>query len=229
MRRGRPGLLVTVDGPAASGKSTLARRLARSLRVPFLYTGGMYRALAWYARDRGADLSDRRLLAGLAARLPIAFRTGRGGGVRVAVAGRDVTEELMSPAISDLTSRHVAPVAEVRSALIARQRRFATPKGLVAEGRDCGSVVFPHAAMKFFLTASLDERARRRRCDLAAAGIRMPLARVRRDLRARDRRDTSDARGTLRVGPETWVIDSTRLEPEETLARMVRLVLGRAV
>lgn len=224
----RVSLLVTLDGPAASGKSTIARKLARALRVPYLYTGMMYRAVTWLARRRGIGVRRVPQLAALAGRLPIKFDFGRAGGMRVFVAGVDATRQLQTPEISRLTSTYIAPQIPIRRQLVKLQRKYASKRGLVAEGRDTGSVVFPDAPYKFFLTASLEVRARRREADLRRAGIMQPLAGIRRDLRRRDVEDATRKQGRLRAEPDSWVIDNSRLDVRETLAQMLRRI-GRAL
>lgn len=217
-------LLVTIDGPAASGKTTITRKLAAALRVPYLYTGAMYRAVTWLAGRRGVRYDDERALERLAARLRIGFRTGGAGNVRVLVGGRDVTRELQDPEVARRTSASVASFGRVRKRLVERQRRFFRGRGLVAEGRDMGSVVFPEAPYKFYLTASFEERVARRMSDLAGAGVRARLADVRRDLRRRDREDLARPGGALFAQPDAWIVDNTRLKQEETIGVMLRRI-----
>ena len=224
----RVPLLVTLDGPAASGKSTIARKLARALKVPYLYTGMMYRAVTWLARRRGVRLRNVPRLAALAGKLPIRFDFGRAGAMRVFVAGADATRELQTPEISRLTSTYIAPQIPIRKRLVALQRAYPSKRGLVAEGRDTGSVVFPNAPYKFFLTAALEVRARRRETDLRQAGIMQSLADIRRDLRRRDIEDATRKQGRLRAEPDCWVIDNSLLNVRETLEQMLRRI-GHAV
>jgi len=223
------GPLVTVDGPAASGKSTAARRLALALGVPYLYTGALYRAVTWLALRRGIPLRDARRVAALARRLRFRTRLGRDGRARHFLGRLDVTGALASEEISRRTSAVTASHLEVRAAVVARSRRALTLRGLVAEGRDCGSVIFPAAPFKIFLTASVAERARRRWEELRRAGSRVALAVVRRDMARRDREDRERPVGAVRAEPDAWIVDNTGLRPEETLARMLRRVVGRAV
>ena len=220
-------LLVVIDGPAGSGKSVITRRLAKALKVPFLYTGAMYRAVTLRAVRRGVRLTDGPALVRIARSLDIRFRTGVDGRVRVLVGGRDATAELNHPDISRLTSAHVANQVMVRRALVERQRRYLTGRGLVAEGRDCGSIVFPAAPYKFYLTASFAERVRRRYTDLRKAGVDVDLKRIRRDMARRDREDRGRATGALRVMPDAWVVDNTRLRQEQTIAAMLRRICGK--
>ncbi len=223
MRLRKP-LLITMDGPAASGKSTIARKLAKALGLPYLYTGAMYRAVTWLALRRGIALDEERALARVAQRLKIRFRLLAKGAPRVFIEGTEVTRALQHPDISRLTSSHVAMFRRVREALVGRQRRFLTRRGLVAEGRDCGSVIFPDAPYKFYLTATREVRALRRRRDLARVGIRIPLMRIRRELARRDREDQTRPLGALLPQPDAWIIDNTHLEQRETIARMLRRI-----
>jgi len=223
MKTGRPPLIITVDGPAASGKSTAAKNLAAVLGVPYVTTGALYRAVAWIADRQGQSLGNARALARVARGLDIRFRVaGFGGTLSVLVGGRDVTRELMHPRISHLTSAKVAFLRPVRDAVNARTRKMAEGGRLVAEGRDCGTVVFPGAPYTFYLTASVGERARRRRLDLARMGLRTSLASIRRDLAGRDRTDAGRGYGALAVPADAWVVDNTGFEPAETVASLVR-------
>ena len=219
-------LLITIDGPAASGKTTITRKLAEALRVPYLYTGSMYRAVTWLAGRRRVRYTDERGLARLASRLRIGFRTVRGGDVRVLVDGRDVTVALQDPAVARQTSASVASFPLVRKALVARQRRFFRGRGLVAEGRDMGSVVFPGAPYKFYLTASFEERVARRVTDLAEAGVRARRGDVERDLRRRDGEDAVRPGGALFAQPDAWIVDNSRLEQPQTIGVMLRRIRG---
>jgi cytidylate kinase len=223
----RPPLLVVIDGPAGSGKSVITRRLAKALGVPFLYTGAMYRAVTLIALRRQVRLTDGPALVRIARSLDIRFRTGKDGRVRVLVGGRDATTALNHPDISRLTSGHVANEPKVREALVERQRRYMTGRGLVAEGRDCASVVFPRAPYKFYLTASFAERVRRRFADLRKAGVAVELKRIRLDMARRDREDRGRATGALKVMPDAWVVDNTRMRQEETIAAMLRRIRGK--
>jgi cytidylate kinase len=186
----------------------------------------MYRAVTWLARERRIRLNDENAVSRVARTIRMSFRKGRGCN-RVLVEGRDVTRDLNDPEIARLTSACVASLRRVREALVERQRRFLDRRGLVAEGRDCGSVVFPNAPYKFYLTASLDERAARRKRDLAREGIVMSFSRIRRDLARREMEDKSRPMGALVVQPDAWIIDNTGIEQRETIRRMLRRI-GRA-
>lgn len=219
----RIGRVITVDGPPASGKSTQARRLAVRLGIPFLSTGALYRAVAWAARRRSLPFTDAPALARLAGRLDVRCRLDRRAALRVVVDGVEATAALEEPAIARATSTYVAAVPAVRASIVRRARALAGPRGLVAEGRDCGSVIFPEAPVKFFLTASLDERAARRVADLARTGRRVSVREVRRDLARREREERNRPGAALRAMPDAWIIDNTGVSSAETLDRMADL------
>lgn len=220
-----PKFVITIDGPSGSGKSTAARGLARRLGWLYLDTGAMYRAIALKAVRERVPLTDAKALARLAGRTRIAFHRAAGGGNRVLLDGKDVTRQIRRPEISTAASR-VAVVPGVRRALVREQRRLGRAGGLVAEGRDAGTVVFPEAPLKFFITASPAERARRRHAELRAMGHRVSLARVFRETQARDRRDCGRKVAPLRPARGAVRIDNTRLQPREVLAKLMDYVEG---
>ncbi len=196
-------LVVAVDGPAASGKSTLARKLARALGLAFLDTGLLYRAVGRRLLEAGADPSDERAaLEAVAALRPEEVDADR-------LAGEEIGE----------AASKVAAIPAVRAALLPWQRRFAsTPPGAVLAGRDVGTVVCPDAALKIFVTASLEERARRRFEELRRRGRAPIFDRVLDELRERDRRDTERAVAPLRIADDAWVLDTTELDAEAAFA-----------
>lgn len=183
----------------------------------------MYRAVALKALRRGVSLTDRRALAVLARRARIRFRKGRGGAVRTLLDGRDVTRLLRAPRVTEAASR-VAVIPGVRKALVALQRAIGAGTSLVAEGRDTGTVVFPGAPLKVFLTASPEERARRRLADLRAQGHAVGLRQVLQDLRRRDRRDRRRLHSPLRPARGAIRIDNTRLQSTEVLDKLLDYV-----
>jgi len=217
--------IVTIDGPAGAGKSTAARALAAHLGYAFLDTGAIYRAVAVAARRGGLDWKDGPRLGQLAGRLDIRFAS-EGGINRVLLDGADVTADIRTPEISEGASQ-VSALPEVRGALLGLQRDIGARGRIVAEGRDTGTVVFPHAQAKFFLTAPAEERARRRTRELAAAGRPSDLATVMREMELRDARDSSRAVAPLRKADDAVEIDSLGLTPEQVVERMAAVVHGR--
>jgi cytidylate kinase len=220
--RARPGpFIVAIDGPAGAGKSTAAKRLAGRLGYAFLDTGAIYRTLALVGRRRGIDWDDASGLATLAEQLSIVFAPQSEGEMnRILADGEDVTHGIRAPDISDGASR-VSAHPPVRAALLGLQRRLAAAGDLVAEGRDMGTVVFPDAPAKFFLTASPAERARRRAQELAASGRPVDLNAVLQEMLARDQRDTTREVSPLRCAADAILIDSESLNAEEVVDRMV--------
>jgi cytidylate kinase len=180
--------IVAIDGPAGAGKSTVARMLARRLGYAYIDSGAMYRAVALFALRRSVPLDDAERLAELARELRFEFLPGRGDRPRVLVNGEDVSAAIRTPEIDTASSR-VSQWRGVRSALVAEQQRMGAEGGVVMEGRDIGTVVFPQARAKIYLVASPEERARRRAKELAARGQRVDLAQVLGEVVERDRRD----------------------------------------
>ena len=189
-------LVVAIDGPAGAGKSTTARLLAERLGYALLDTGAIYRTLALRARERGIPWDDGPAVAALAPDLNITFEL-RDGANRVLLDGVEISPRIRTPEMSDGASR-VSALPEVRAALLGLQRRLGAEGGVVVEGRDIGTVVFPAAEAKFFLTATADERTRRRVAELRATGRIVDAAQTRDDLMARDHRDSSRAVAPLR-------------------------------
>lgn len=218
-------VVVAIDGPAGAGKSTVARELAAHLGYSFLDTGALYRAVALLARRRGVSWDDAAAAAELSRDLAIEFRLV-GGENRIFVAGEDVSEAIRTAEISEGASR-VSGHPEVREALLDLQRRLGRRGGVVAEGRDVGTVVFPDAEAKFFLTADPEVRARRRYDELAAAGRGADYAATREDMQRRDARDVGRSEAPLAQAPDAVRVDSTELALADVVARMLREVRAR--
>jgi cytidylate kinase len=217
-------LIVAIDGPAGAGKSTLARTLARALGYTYVDSGAMYRVVGLAARERGIDAADAARLATLVDELDFTLVPGDAG-QRVLLEGRDVTDDIRSPVASEWASR-VAALPEVRTRLVARQRRLGERGGIVMDGRDIGTVVFPTADCKFFVTASATERARRRALETGAS--ESDLVGIERDLEVRDRRDSERAYAPLRAAVDAETIDTTGLTIAEATERLLGRVMERA-
>jgi cytidylate kinase len=200
--------------------------LAERLGYALLDTGAIYRTMALRARERGIAWDDGPGVAALAADLELAFRL-EGPINHVVANGADVTAAIRTPEISEGASR-VSALPEVRAALLDLQRRIGGAGGVVVEGRDIGTVVFPTAEAKFFLTASTEERARRRVAELRAAGRPADLAQTRAEMMARDQRDSTRSAAPLRRADDAVEIDSSSLGPDEVVARMAEIVNSRA-
>ena len=223
--RARDNPIVAIDGPVGAGKSTVARVVAQRLRLRYVDTGAMYRSVAWAALQRRISLSDEQSMTALAKSLRIDFVTDPIG-QHVLVDGVDVTEAIRTPQVSDGASI-VSVYPGVREAMVTIQRRLGVEGGVVMEGRDIGTVVFPDAEIKVFLDASLDERARRRFEELKARGADVDLESVRKAEEERDRRDRTRNHSPLRAAPDAVVIDSTGIPADEVVARIVQLVRRR--
>lgn len=218
-------MIIAIDGPAASGKSTVAKAVARRMGIRHLDTGAMYRAVAWLALQRHLPLEDSSALAELARANPITFDYAGDAPIATAVYidDTDVTTAVRSPEV-DASVSAVAAVPAVRSALVAQQRMLADARDVVAEGRDIGTVVFPDAPVKVYLTASAEERARRRQVDLAALGHAVDQDEVQARLERRDRFDSTREASPLEAAPDAHLLDTTGLSIEQVVDRVVSLV-----
>ena len=215
-------MIVTLDGPAGAGKSSTARALAARLGWCYMDTGAMYRAVALMALDRGIPLDDSAGLAELAEAITIEFRDGR-----VVVDGRDVSTEIRTDRITQAT-RPVADAPPVREAMKRVQRRMAEGMDVVTEGRDQGSVVFPAAALKVFLTASPEERASRRHQEEAARGNGVALAEILAAQSQRDEGDRTRAVGAMKPADDAVIVETDGLAAEDVVNRLVAMIEERS-
>ena len=203
--------VIAIDGPAAAGKGTLARRLAEALGLPYLDTGLLYRAVGRRVLDAGGDPADPEAAAAAAR----------------ALKPEDLARGDLRGPIADAAAAAVASIPAVRAALLAFQRGFAAERGAVLDGRDIGTVIFPDAAMKLFVTASLAARAGRRCAELAAKGAPVPLAQVTADMAARDAMDAARAAAPLRPAADAVILDTTALGPDAVFQRALAEIRAR--
>ncbi|HEX8758070.1 MAG TPA: (d)CMP kinase [Steroidobacteraceae bacterium] len=220
--------IVTIDGPSGSGKGTISRAVASHTRWHLLDSGALYRLVAHAGMQRGLEAGDVEGHARLAAGMQVVFGVGPDGSERVMLDGQDVTQAIRTETAGQEASR-VAAWPAVRSALLERQRAFARPPGLVADGRDMGTVVFPAARLKVYLTASAQERALRRYKQLKDKDSGVSLSALSREITERDARDSTRAVAPLIPAPDAEVIDSTGLSIEEVVGRVLRLGAGRSL
>jgi len=207
--------IITIDGPTASGKGTIASRVATSLGFRYLDSGALFRLAALVCQEAGLDLADEVACAEVTSRMAPRFEGGK-----TLLAERDVTEIIRSEAIG-LAASHIAVLPRVRSAILTLERAFCTAPGLVADGRDMGTVVFPKATLKVFLTASAAERAQRRYKQLIQRGISANLATLTQDLEERDRRDRERKASPTRPAVDAKLLDSSTLTIEQTVEQVL--------
>jgi CMP/dCMP kinase len=219
--------VITIDGPSGSGKGTVAALLAAKLGWNFLDSGALYRLLAFAARNHGVDLTNEEALKLLAAHLDVQFGAVKDGHeMRIILEGEDVTQAIRNEQVGAGASQ-VAALPVVRDALLQRQKAFREPPGLVADGRDMGTVVFPEAPLKIYLTASAEERARRRYLQLNSRGDDVNLASLLDEIRARDERDTQREVAPLKPADDAVQLDSTDLSIEQVLGQILSEVANR--
>jgi cytidylate kinase len=215
------GLLkIAIDGPAGAGKSTVARRVAEELGYTYIDTGAMYRALAWAVLQERIPLDDPAAICRFAEMLPIRIEPGEGG-PRVFAGNREVTGEIRTPEISNLTSP-LSALPCIRHQMASLQAQLGARGGVVMEGRDIGTVVLPDAEIKVFLTASVDERARRRKAELAERGVAVPIETLRRDIAERDARDGSRDVAPMVPAADAAILDSDHLSADEVVSAILR-------
>ncbi|KAF0806827.1 cytidylate kinase [Alcanivorax xiamenensis] len=219
--------IIAIDGPVSSGKGTVARRVASALGWHLLDSGALYRVLGLYAQRLGVALDNKLALVDLAENLPVRF-VEQGGDTRVVLEETDVSEAIRQESVGELASQ-VAVLQPVRDALFARQRAFAQPPGLVADGRDMGTVVFRDAPLKIYLTASAEERARRRYNQLKEKGFDATLAALVEDIRTRDERDMNRSVAPLKPAEDALELDSTDLTVDQVVARILDEAAARSL
>ncbi|AFT71243.1 Cytidylate kinase [Alloalcanivorax dieselolei B5] len=219
--------IIAIDGPVSSGKGTVARRVASALGWHLLDSGALYRVLGLHAQHQGVALDNKLELVDLAESLPVRF-VERGGDTRVVLEETDVSEEIRQESVGELASQ-VAVLQPVRDALFARQRAFAQAPGLVADGRDMGTVVFRDAPLKIYLTASAEERARRRYNQLKEKGFDATLSALVEDIRTRDERDMKRSVAPLKPAEDALELDSTDLTVDQVVARILDEAAARSL
>ncbi len=217
--------IIAIDGPSGAGKSTVARTLAKHLHYVYIDTGAMYRAVALRAKEKGVSAADEEALAHLAASLRITF-VADPTEIRILCDGEDVTEAIRSPEISLLASE-ISRSGGVRKVLVDMQREMGKPGGVVLEGRDIGTVVFPHAEVKFYLDAGPEERARRRFEELKRKGLSVHFEETLEEVILRDRNDMSRAISPLKKAEDAILIDSTNLTVDQVVEIMAQEVMKK--
>lgn len=214
-------MIVTIDGPAGAGKSSISRQVAERLGFEFLDTGAMYRAVAWAVLRNERELTDETAVAEVANQIGIDLAGGR-----VLVDGIDATDDIRSPEVTQAT-RYAASNTAVRMHLVGLQQQFGREKDLVTEGRDQGTVVFPHAECKIFLTASPEERARRRVADLQTRGVAAEFDDILAQQNRRDEEDSSREVGPLRKADDAIELCTDGMTPDEVIQRLIDIVQQR--
>lgn len=221
-------LIITIDGPAASGKSTAAKLLAQKLGAVFLDTGAMYRALTLAAMQAKVDLNNDNLLIDVLNKNSFLFKADDDK-MFASINGRDVTGQLRSVEVT-ANAKYISSSKKVRQRLVQMQREFAdTYEKIVTEGRDQGTVVFPDATVKFFLTADLRQRAKRRQAELAAKGIAQSLESIERAVNERDKSDRSRTVGPLKPADDAIAVDTTALSIEQMVQKLLELVKSKCL
>lgn len=223
-RRSKP--IIAIDGPAGAGKSTVARRLAEQLKFLYIDTGAMYRAVTLACMRRQVSLDDQAAVEAVAREAKLEFVAGRPG--VILLDGEDVSAEIRLPEVSRNVSAFVASYPGVRRVLVAGQQRLGAAGGVVMEGRDITTVVFPDAELKVFLDASQEERARRRFEELTRQGRPQPYEDLLSDLKRRDLEDRNRPGGALKLAPGALVVDTTRLNIEQVVAKVAAAAGGAA-
>jgi CMP/dCMP kinase len=218
----KKGLVITIDGPSGAGKSTVSKLLAEKLSYLYLDTGSLYRALAYKVMKEGLSLEQEGQFTDLCRRTKIRLQK-KERGIDVLIDGEEVTDKIRTEEIGLLASR-VSGIPVVRKALFAVQREAGAEGGIVAEGRDMGTVVFPDADFKFYLDATVSERARRRYDELLIKGVTVDYGEVEKDLILRDRQDRERSIAPLKIPEDAVIIDSSRMEAAAVVAKMIEVM-----
>ncbi|WP_054949587.1 (d)CMP kinase [Numidum massiliense] len=212
---------IAIDGPAGAGKSTVARLTANRLHFQYIDTGAMYRAVTWLALQRQLPLDDSERMAAAAMEMDLVLETTPEG-TRVYVGGVEITEDIRTPQVTSHVSA-VAKIAAVRDILVKKQQQMAARGGVVMDGRDIGTKVLPHAEVKVFLTASIEERARRRFAEMQAKGIDTSLSELTKDIARRDELDSQRVVSPLKKANDATVLDTTGLDVAEVVEKILAL------
>jgi cytidylate kinase len=221
---GKKGLVIAIDGPSGAGKSTIAKLLSGRLGYTYIDTGAMYRAVGWKAKQDSVGLGDEAALARLCERVDITI-CHDASGQRVLVNGTDVSNEIRTPEMGMMASA-VSKSPAVRARLLTLQRKLGAEGGVVMDGRDIGTVVFPDADRKFYLDASAEERGRRRYRELKEKGMDVDLAGITEEIRARDLQDSTREHAPLRKAPDARYVDSSAMTIEDVVSEMLGIVQG---
>jgi cytidylate kinase len=218
--------IITIDGPSSSGKGTVSRRVADQLGWHLLDSGALYRLVAYAGQQKGLDPGDEAGFAAVARDLDVQFGADSEGNEQIWLNGKEVSREIRTERAGEGASR-VAAMPAVRTALVDRQHAFARPPGLVADGRDMGTVIFPSAGLKIFLTASAEERARRRYKQLKDKGLSANLAALSQEIAERDRRDANRPIAPLKPADDAIIVDSTSMTIDAVVARVLELAAAK--
>lgn len=221
------GIVISIDGPAGAGKSTIARNIARELGFLYVDTGAMYRAVTWRAFQEKVHFSDNNSIVKIARKSKISLKKEKGNNfLRIYLDGKEITKEIRSPEVNSHVSL-VAKIQGVRKVLVQKQREMAEKENVVMEGRDIGTVVFPKADFKFFLTASPIERAKRRTKEFKEEGKKVNLLEIAKTIERRDRLDSTRKNSPLKKAHDAILVDSTGLNKNQVVRKMMGIVHER--